>query len=433
MPLAKSSGKKQINPATTRVSSIDQTASGRPGKSKSRQHPWKVVHACEAAREVLPLVEGQLAAGMRPFLLTPAGYGSARSFLDGGKRESKTPVSLLQTWNHVREWRRLLNESEADRSSEIVHAHSFASGMAAVRASSGVVYQLRRTVEKIAAAEGNCDEGSWLARSFRVAEQFVLLRAAAVVVSSHAERLACLERGVGAEYLFCIPDPIRSELLESVPDRNWLEQVAGGNSETVFFVVPGLPESPSWESRDSLLRWMRVLSILRQENADARFVLVAAEEAEPSVNQMAAACNLLPWVTVLRPEWCDRALGSADVVICDREHADSAVALETLARGRALLAGDVEQHRDITADGRGCLWFRPGEVGDIAQRARFLAENPQFRRALAMAGREHCLATRSAEVIASHYDAVYRLAFGKRKGRDSSPPKTQLIPLQVGG
>jgi hypothetical protein len=35
-------------------------------------------------------------------------------------------------------------------------------------------------------------------------------------------------------------------------------------------------------------------------------------------------------------------------------------------------------------------------------------------------------------VIAAQYDTVYRLAFAKRKGRDSSPPKTQLIPLQVG-
>jgi glycosyltransferase involved in cell wall biosynthesis len=432
MPLAKSSGKKSIHSPAARLANVDQAASGKFVKAKSRQHPWKVVHACEVTREVLPLVEGQLAAGMRPFLLTPGGYGSARTFLDSNKRESRTPISLLQTWNHVREWRKLLNESEADISSEIIHSHSFASGMAAVRASSGVVYQLRRTVEKIAAAESDCDEGSWLARSFRAAEQFVLARAAAVVVHNHAERLACLERGVGAECLFCVPEPIRSELLESAPDRQWLEQIVRGDSETVFFVIPGLPNSPSWESRDSLLRWMRVLSIVRQENADVRFLFLAEQKAEPSVKEMAAACNLLPWVSVLPPDLRNKALASADVVICDREHADSGVALETLARGRALLAGDVEQHRDITADGRGCLWFRSGEVGDIAQRARFLAENPQFRRALAIAGREHCMATRSAEVVAAQYDAVYRLAFGKRKGRDSSPPKTQLIPLQVG-
>jgi hypothetical protein len=154
MPLAKSSGNKEIHSPAARLANTDQTTSARSVRTKSKQYPWKVVHACEVAREVLPLLEGQLAAGMRPFLLTPGGYGSARSFLDSDKSECSTPISLLQTWNHVREWRRLLNESEADVSSEIIHAHSFASGMAAVRASSGVVYQLKRTVENVMRALG---------------------------------------------------------------------------------------------------------------------------------------------------------------------------------------------------------------------------------------------------------------------------------------
>ena len=158
-----------------------------------RPHPWTVIHACERARDVLPLVEGQLAAGMRPSLLTPAAVGGA-AFLEAPKRESVQPVSLLNTWSHVRKWRTLINESAADTSSDILHAHSFSAGMAAVRASSCVVYQLKQPVEKLAAASENYDENSWLVRSFRVAEQFVLTRAAAVVVPDHAQRLACLER-----------------------------------------------------------------------------------------------------------------------------------------------------------------------------------------------------------------------------------------------
>jgi hypothetical protein len=268
--------------------------------------------------------------------------------------------------------------------------------MAAVRASSGVVYQMKQGIEKIAAAAGHCEENSWLARSFRVAEQFVLTRAAAVVVNNHARRLASLERGVSAENLFLIPDPIRSELLDSVPDRNWLQEVTGSGPEAPLFLIPGLPTS-DWEKRDAVLRWMRVLFLVRQEHSDVRFIFVA------NVDDTAVI-----------------------------EHSDDRLALEALARGRALLASDVDQHRDITSDGRGCLWFRSGEVKDIAYRATFLAGNTQFRRALAAAGREHCLATRSAEVVGAQYDAVYRLAFGKRKSRDHSTPKPQLIPLQVG-
>jgi glycosyltransferase involved in cell wall biosynthesis len=393
-----------------------------------RPHPWTVIHACERARDVLPLVEGQLAAGMRPSLLTPGGI-AGNGFLETPKRERS--VSLLNTWSHVREWRSLMNESAAETSSEILHAHCFSAGMAAVRASSCVVYQLKQPVEKLAAVGESYDENSWLARSFRVAEQFVLARSAAVVVPDHAQRLACLERGVNAANTFLIPEPIEHALLESAPERRWLVEAASAAAETVFLLVPGLP-SAEWEARDALLRWLRVLCNVRRQHGDVRLVLLADMQAQEMAYEMASACNLTTSICVLSNTMRNRALASADVVICDREHASSGIALEVLARGRALLASDVESHREITPDGRGCLWFRPGEVNDIAQRASFLACNPQFRRALAAAGREHCQATRSAEAIGGQYDAVYRSAFSKRKKRDANTLKPQFIPLQVG-
>ena len=430
MPSTRLSGTSKHRMSSSVAMHIDHLAA-RPSRTSAKRYPWKVVHACELAREVLSLVEGQLAAGMRPSLLTPGGFGAARSFVDSKRAEARQ-ISLLQMWNHVREWRKLLNDSAAECSSEIIHAHSFAAGMAAVRASSGVVYQLKQTVEKLAAVNGNQDENSWLARSFRVAEQFVLTRAAAVVVHNHRQRLACLERGVAAGSVFLIPEPIDPHLLEQECDRRWLETITDSGPETVFFLIPSLPEIPSWDERDALLRWMRVISVLRQEHPNIKFVFVGNAAAADHIRDVSSTCGLSGLVSVLSEEYRDQATTCADVVICDREHADDAYALEAMARGRALLAADVEQHREFTADGRGCLWYRAGEVGDIAQRASFLAGNPQFRRALAAAGREHCLATRSAEVVGAQYDAVYRLAFGRRKGRDSSTPKTQLIPLQVG-
>jgi len=423
------SGKTKIRNATARLLKTDPGAQP-PLRTFPKQYPWKVLHGTEVAREVLPLVEGQLAAGMRPYLLTPSGFGFPSALVEDQKYAA--PVSLLATWNRVRDWRKLLNDSIAEISAEIIHAHSFASGMAAVRTSTGVVYHLRETVEKRAAAAGNADENSWLARSFRVAEQFVLMHAAAVVVNNHAARLACLERGVNAANLFLIPEPVESVFLESASDRNWLVQISHSAPNAVFVLVPGLPESSAWECRDALLRWMRVLANVRREQADVTFVFLAEGAVSEALHQIASACNLLPAICVLPSEMHSKALASADIVICDQEHAARGIALEALARGRALLAGDVEEHRDITADGRGCLWFRTRDVHDIAQRATFLASNAQFRRALAAAGREHCLATRSPEVIGAQYDAVYRLAFGKRKGRDTSTPKPQLIPLQVG-
>jgi len=413
------------------VQRVDLSHSEKQNNLRPRQYPWTVIHACELARDVMPLMEGQLAAGMRPSLLTPAGLAGTKISLKPPTREPVRPVSLLNAWSHVREWRSLMNASAAEAASEILHAHSFSAGMAAVRSSSCVVYQLKQPVERLAAAEGHCDENSWLARSFRVAEQFVLTRASAVVVHDHAQRLECLERGVNAANAFLIPEPIEYTFVESISQRNWLIEVAGGRPETVFMLIAGLPTT-EWECRDALLRWMRVLSNVRREHTDVRLLLLAEAQAQETIFEMASACNLMPWISILPTTVRDKALASTDIVICDREHSESGIALEALARGRALLACDVEPHRDITPDGRGCLWFRPGEVNDIAQRASFLASNPQFRRALGAAGREHCLETRSAEAVGKQYDPVYRSAFSKRRGRDTGTPTTQFIPLQVG-
>ncbi len=397
-----------------------------------KQHAWRVVHAAETSRDLLPLIEGQIAVGMRPFLLTPSGSGLGPA-LQECQNGTRSRLSLLQSWNHVREWRKLLQEGATEIAADVIHAHSFAAGMAAVRNFSGVVYQLRDTIERIAAAAGTCAEDSWLARSFRVAEHFVLTRATAVVATTHALRLECLERGVSPENVFLIPDPVEPELLESLPDRKWLERATETGPEAVIFLVPGLPRHSPWDFRDALSRWMRVASVVRQDNIDAVFTFLCDEDSASTVRELASACNLSSSTRVLSSQLRAKAMASADVVICDREHASEGFALEAMARGRALLAADVEAHRDATSDGRGCLWFRPAEVGDIAFRARFLASNSQFRRALGLAGREHCAATRSSEVVAAQYDAVYRMAFSKRKDSDVSPPKAHLIPLQVGG
>jgi glycosyltransferase involved in cell wall biosynthesis len=431
MPSTWLSGKQKHRTSSPGLMKLDQVAIRVHPRTSAKRHPWSVVHACEWAREVLPLVEGQLAAGMRPSLLTPGGFGLATSFVDTSKRTEATQVSLLRMWSHVRDWRKLLHDSAAE-TSEIIHAHSFAAGMAAVRASSGVVYQLKQPIEKLATANGNHDENSWLARSFRVAEQFILTRAAVVVVQAHSQRLVCLERGVAAESVFLIPEPIDPHLLEPLCDRHWLEDITGAGPETTFFLVPELPKIDSWDERDALLRWMRVLSVIKLEHPNVKFLFLGDSAITGHVRDVVSTCNLSGYVGILGKEFRDRAMASADVVICDREDAAGQSALEALARGRALLAADVEEHREFTSDGRGCLWYRPGDVGDIAQRAGFLAGNAQFRRALGVAAREHCLATRGVEVVGAQYDAVYRLAFSKRKGRDNSTPKTQLIPLQVG-
>src|ERR1043166_3732657 len=172
---------------------------------------WRVIHACEYARDVLPVVEGQVAIGMRPFIVTPQGAGSAELYLSGGNHDQPRSLSLLRSWQDVRNWRKSLLDCAPETTSDIVHAHCFAAGMAAVRNCSCVVYDLNACIEEMAIAARLCEPGSWMGRSFRVAEQFVLSRAAAVIVHSQGMKQAAIERGTPLENIFLVPDPLDGE------------------------------------------------------------------------------------------------------------------------------------------------------------------------------------------------------------------------------
>src|SRR5690348_15356829 len=218
----------------------------------TRPRAWRVIHACENARDVLPVVEGQVAAGMRPYIVTPQGEGSAEFYLAGRGEHQALPLSLLRSWQDVRNWRKSILACDPASSADIVHAHTFAAGMAAVRSIGGVVYDLDGCIEELAIAAGQCEAGSWMGRSFRVAEQFVLARAAAVIVHSSGMKSAAQDRGAPAEGVFLIPDPLPQEeesFTTTLPAQNSLQARFGLNPDAVIFLVPQFASAAAAELR----------------------------------------------------------------------------------------------------------------------------------------------------------------------------------------
>ena len=69
-----------------------------------------------------------------------------------------------------------------------------------------------------------------------------------------------------------------------------------------------------------------------------------------------------------------------------------------------------------------------GLISDFRTSAAFLARNPDFRVALAEAGRRHLLNTRTPEAVARRYDAIYRHAWERRR-TGSSATGMNLQPL----
>ncbi|HUS18646.1 MAG TPA: glycosyltransferase, partial [Terriglobales bacterium] len=351
------------------LSSATQSALPRPPERPDKK-TWRVIHACDSIRSVADLVEAQVTAGMRPFVLT----GEARP----------RPASLLETWADVRSWRKQLDGTDGTThtlQSSVVHGHSFAATMAAMRAGLITVYDVHAFVDDFAVTAGQCTERSWLARSFRTAEEFLLPRVGAVVVHSTLMKQACLQSGLEKEKenVFLIPEPMH---LPSEPDSGWLRRAFDFSDDVVtIFARPAVAE-------DETL--IRAFAQVAEEVPGVRLFIATATAtataaAAPHFDGQAAQLrrfahqhDVAEKVFVLSPEDEDPALRAADIVIAGwpvfpddsswgRIHAltiaRSGTALAAMAHGRCLLAADCSAHRDLTPEGRGVLWFGQSTFG----------------------------------------------------------------------
>jgi len=362
-------------------------ASIRNGRTKV----WRVIHACEYARDVLPVVEGQVAVGMQPFIVTPQGAGTAELYLSGGNQEQPRSLSLLRSWQDVRYWRKSLLDCAPETTSDIVHAHCFAAGMAAVRSCGCVVYDLSACIEEMAISAGLCEPGSWMGRSFRVAEQFVLSRAAAVIVHSHGLQQAALERGAPPESIFLVPEPISEENEPPAlsQDVDFLARRFALSPDAVSFFVPQFAHDVVEELSPAAISVMEGFAQASIELPQFKLLLEAPETARLAINAHAARLGISPHVALVHPLDVPATMQSAHVVVATGELPEDLVAirqpneicLKSLWHGKTLLAADVPRNRDASPDGLGCLWFEDGNPRDLGYRMAFLGHEPEFRAA----------------------------------------------------
>lgn len=387
-------------------------------------YPWRVVHACEQARDVLPVVESQLTVGMRPFIVTARGSGAACKYYRSPKEKIET-ASLLQAWSDVRTWKRLLIDSDPERTAEVLHAHSFAAGMAGVRADASLVYDVHPSSGSVAT-----EDKSWLGRSFRVAEHFVLTSAGAVVVHSEHAWQECTQAGVEETNLFYIPNPVDAGWLESIPDRRWLEQRIGADGGTTIFFVPGFSSGRALEPQISAL--LRAFAFAHAENENVRLLFLHDKDTA-AVRQHAEVQKVRHVIHVLRQAERDLIFASCDVVVVLESSDDDGQALksiEALARGRALLVS-ADENRSRSIPAKSCLWFRPEEPREFGYRMAFLARNPDICRIISSNGQRTIAGTRSPEVVGRLYDQVYTRVASRKKQKDNKSNDVQLVPLQV--
>lgn len=397
---------------------------------------WRVIHACEYARDVLPVVEGQLAVGMRPFIVTPQGAGTAEQYLSGGNQDQPRSLSLLRSWQDVRNWRKSLLDCAPETTSDLVHAHCFAAGMAAVRSCSCVVYDLGACIEEMAISAGLCEPGSWMGRSFRVAEQFVLSRAAAVIVHSLGLKEAALERGAPPDAVFLVPEPISedNEPPALSQDMDFLTRRFGFSPESVSFFVPQFARDGQEQLSPAATCALEGFALACNELPQFNLLLEASESARRAINEHASRLGISQHVALVHQFDVPATMQSAHVVIAMGELPADPVAarepnetcMKSLWQGKTLLAADVPRNRDASPEGRGCLWFEADNPRDLGYRMAFVGRNPEFRSALGAAGRMFIYETRNSSAIGQKYDEAYRFAASRKKSSGVGPNIVRL-------
>lgn len=411
--------------------------SNSPDPRAVKPRSWRVIHACEHARDVLPVVEGQVAAGMRPYIVTPQGAGAAEFYLAQKDLGPVDTLALLRAWQDVRHWRKSLLECDPENSADLVHTHSFASGMAGVRNLSCVVYDLNGCIEELALAAGQCDRGSWMGRSFRVAEQFILSRAEAVIVHSAAMKSAVEQRGAPTQSVFVIPPPLPADGFEiQRPGKDFLLERFGIDVSTVTYLAPVPVGNHEKEISPSALLVLEAFALAVLEVSPARLLVSASPADFSMIREHAQRLNIANDVLCVETDDVSAVMSAVDIVIAvgdppaDADARQShSVCLQALHLGKTLLAADVPGNRDVTPDGRGCLWFKEGDACDMGHRMAFLGRDPDFRTALASSGHAHLLEIRSSNAIGRQYDAAYRHALKQKRSGGPGQKAPSLIPI----
>ena len=304
---------------------------------------------------------------------------------------------------------------------DVVHAHFWMSGLAAVRAAGGAVpvvqtfHALGRVKRRHQARADTSPPGRI------AAEREVGRRAAAIIATCTDEVRELAGYGVAAERTYVVPCGVDCDRFR--PDG---PADAGG-------LWPGAPARPRRQPSGAGDSRLRVLTLGRQVPRKGSDTIIAALARLPQADLVVAggppARQLDADAEIARLRCAAAAAGvfdrvrfagqvphaqvpalirSADVVVCDPWYEPfGMVTLEAMACGVTVVASAVGGHLDTVSDGTTGLLVPPRDPAALAARLRDLLAWPDWRRSLAAAAARQARARYRWEQIAAETEAVY--------------------------
>ena len=215
------------------------------------------------------------------------------------------------------------------------------------------------------------------------------------LIDALSTKIICVSRAVEAKYGKYIPDFKLTTVYAMVKVSSAGARPAkSGSSATVRCVLVGVIR-PSKGQREAI----EAIDLLVREGLDITLTLVGSGPAEQDMRELIASKHLEDRVEMVgQVDNPYPLVESADIVlICSRCEAFARATLEGIALGKPIVGsrsgGTVEAVRDHFNG----LLYTPGDVRDLAEKIRHLAQDLEYARSLGENGREWAQRTFTGE------------------------------------
>jgi PEP-CTERM/exosortase A-associated glycosyltransferase len=382
------------------------------------------------------IVSAQRAIGLEPCVLTSVRHtnkgGAALEEIDG-IRHYRTLKPAMSRRHPLAEmyWlrQRILEVARIERA-ELIHAHSpilagLPAWMAARQLGLGCVYEMRSLWEDGAVEKGDIHERSLRYRLTRGAETFLTRRVDAVVCICEGLRRDLSARGLPAERLHVVPNGVDVARFVPRPADVATRARLGLQGRTV---VGYIGTFFGWEGVVDLVE--ALARLIGQGRNDLAGLIVGAGTTYEACREIAQRHGLAD--RILHPGHVaagevEQLYSIMDVLAYPRrrlrvtELVTPLKPLEAMAMEKAVIGSDVGGIRELIRDGVTGVLHRSGDVGDLAAKIVFLADDPNLRRTLGRQARAWVSEQRDWKDIIPRYVPIYEAASRGRRRPPARP------------
>jgi glycosyltransferase involved in cell wall biosynthesis len=230
------------------------------------------------------------------------------------------------------------------------------------------------------------DEKVYYKTLLRCFEKNICSDATCVIVVSTPLKDFLISTGVPEDKIVVMPNGVDTEVFHPGIDRQEVRQRLGIEQETVIGFTGILRP---WHGLEVLLQAFQQIC---QTQSDLHLLIVGDGPIRSDLEKAVANNGLSGKVTITGRqvhELVRSFVAAMDIAVSPRTtfYASPMKILEYMAMGKAVIAPDTENCRDILADQREGILFRPEDADDLARKLRRLIDDSDLRSKLGNAAR----------------------------------------------